>query len=76
MSCVECNKCTHDDKMKKLCLDLETRNLLLELIEEGIDQQIETVEFLNNIKLNNDIKDMISKGTRVHFDCLLPKINY
>lgn len=74
MNCSECNKCTYDEKMKKLCLDLETRNLLLELIEEGINQQIETIEFIHDISIDNDVKYMISKGTRNHFDCLLPEM--
>jgi hypothetical protein len=74
MNCSECNKCTYDEKMKNLCLDLETRNLLLELIEEGINQQIETIEFLHDIAIDNDVKHMISKGTRMHFDCMLPEM--
>lgn len=73
MICNECNKCTYDDKMKKLCLDLETRNLLLGLIEEAINQQIENIEFIHDIGIDSDIKYMISKGTRNHFDCLLPE---
>lgn len=73
MNCSECNQCTYDEKMKKLCLDLETRNLLLELIEDGIKQQIDDVEFLLDISIDSAAKRMIIKGTKMHFQCLLPE---
>jgi hypothetical protein len=59
--------------MKKLCLDLETRNLLLDLIKDGVAQQIETVEFIFDTKLSKAVKDSLIYGIRGHFDCMLPE---
>lgn len=73
MNCNECNKCTYDDRMKKLCLDLETRNLLLDLIKDGVKQQIEIAEFIFQTELNEEVKDSLIYGTISHFDCLLPE---
>jgi hypothetical protein len=68
--------CTYDEKTKKLCLDLETRNLLLDLIKSGVAQQIEIAEFLFNKELDKEVKDSIICGLRTHFDCLLPEIKH
>lgn len=71
--CSKCKKCSYDGTMKKLCLDLDARALLLDLIEEGIQLQIDNIEFLHGTTIDRDVKYMISKGIRTHFDCLLPK---
>ena len=74
-ACKKCKKCNYDELMGKLCLDEDARNLLLELIENGVAIQIETAEFLNEIEIPRALKKEIARGVRFHFDCMLPNKN-
>ena len=67
-----CNNCTYDDEMINLCLDKETRNMLLDLIKDTINQEFSTYEFLFDKDIESDLKQFICNATRTAMDCILP----
>ena len=68
----ECNNCTYDDDMINLCLDKETRELLLNLIKSTIEQEFSTYEFLFEKKVDKGLIEFVSNSSKMAMDCLLP----
>lgn len=75
MNCNECRKCNATGRMTELCLGKESRNLLLDLIEEAVKIQIDNMVSLYDYNIDDKQRDGIAYSVKTHFDCMLPDMS-
>ena len=74
MECkIKCGNCTYDDNMVNLCLDKDTREMLLNLIKEQILIEFSTYEFLFDKDVDDSLRNFIAKSTVNAINCILPE---
>lgn len=73
MECkINCGGCTYNDNMVNLCLDRDTRELLLNLIKDEIIIEFQTYEFLYDKDVDTELKNFIAQSVRTAINCILP----